>query len=88
MKENLRVLNCYHNQLTTIGPIHRKLIYLDATHNNLQTFPNITNMINIYEDNRNNNNYDTIQAKVLLKYNPFMNKMRKYHSFIKQKMNI
>ena len=45
-------------------------------------------MINIYEDNRNNNNYDTIQAKVLLKYNPFMNKMRKYHSFIKQKMNI
>ena len=45
-------------------------------------------MINIYEDNSNNNNYHPIQDKVLLKYNPFMKKMKKYHSFIKQKMNI
>lgn len=87
LPENLRVLNCSHNQLTSIGPVNRKLIYLDATHNNLQTFPNITNMIEIYEDNRNNH-YDPIHAKVLLKYNPFMTKMKemkKYDSFIKQK---
>jgi Leucine-rich repeat (LRR) protein len=87
LPENLRVLNCSHNQLTSIGPVNRKLIYLDATHNNLQTFPNITNMIEIYEDNRNNH-YDPIHAKVLLKYNPFMKKMKemkKYDSFIKQK---
>lgn len=88
LPENLRVLDCSHNQLTSIGPVNRKLIYLDATHNNLQTFPNITNMINIYGDNRNNTYYDPIKAKVLLKYNPFMTKMKeikKYDSFIKQK---
>jgi len=87
LPENLRVLNCSHNKLTILGPINRKLIHLDATHNNLQRFPDITNMIKIYEDNRNNN-YNPIQAKVLLKHNPFMNKMKemkKYHSFIKQK---
>lgn len=87
LPENLRVLNCSHNELTILGPVNRKLIYLDATHNNLQKFPNITNMIMIYEDNMNNH-YDPINAIVLLKHNPFMNKMKelkKYHSFIKQK---
>lgn len=88
LPENLRVLNCSHNELTVLGPVNRKLIYLDATHNNLQSFPDITNMINIYERNMNNNHYDPINAIVLLKHNPFMDKMKemkKYHSFIKQK---